>query len=139
MGRVILGIIAGVVIAVALVFALELIVNVIAPPPADVDMSDPVHVRERVSGLPMVAFALVLLGWVVGAGLGSWAAVRIGQRPVAWPGLLVGAVIFIGTLYNIMTIPHPIWFVGIALLAIPIASWVGASRARARAGPSVAP
>jgi hypothetical protein len=139
MGRVILGIIAGVVIAVALVFAVELIVNVIAPPPADFDMSDPVDVRERVGSLPMLAFALVLLGWVLGTALGSWAAVRIGQRPVVWPGLIVGAVIFVGTIYNIMTIPHPIWFVAISLLAIPLVSWLGASKARARASPSVAP
>ena len=138
MGRIILGILAGVVIAGALVFAVELIVNVIAPPPADFDMSDPVDVRERVGGLPMVAFALVLFAWVLGTAVGSWAAVRIGQRPVAWPGLVVGAVILCGTIYNIMTIPHPIWFVGISLLAIPIVSWLGASRARARAGPSVA-
>lgn len=133
MGRVILGIVAGVVIAVAVVFAVELVVNLIAPPPADVDMSDREAVSARVSSLPMIAFALVLFGWVVGTGLGSWGAVRISQRPVAWPGLVVGAVIFCGTIYNIMTIPHPIWFIPISLLAIPIASWLGAKAARSRA------
>ena len=139
MGRVILGIIAGVVIAVAVVFAVELILNVISPPPADFDTSDPVDVRERVRGLPMFAFGLVLVGWLAGTALGSWAAVRIGQRPITWPGLVVGAVVLGATIYNIMTIPHPIWFVAISLLAIPIVSWMGARKARGPAGASVAP
>jgi hypothetical protein len=142
MGRVILGIISGVVIAVAVVFAIELILNVISPPPAGFDTSDPVDMRERVRGLPMFAFGLVLIGWLVGTALGSWAAVRIGQRPITWPGLVVGAVVFCSAIYNIMTIPHPIWFVVIAVLAIPVVSWLGASRARGPAlpaSPAVAP
>ena len=139
MGRIILGIIAGVVIAGAIVFAVELIGNLVAPPPADFDIGDPIDVRARGGGLPMVAFALVLAGWVLGTALGSWAAVRIGQRPVAWPGLVVGAVIFASTIYNIMTIPHPIWFVGISLIAIPIVSWFGARTARARVSAAVTP
>jgi hypothetical protein len=134
MVRTIAGILVGIVIAVATVFALEQIVHLFAPAPPDFNMRDPEHVRARVASLPMAAFLLVLLGWVLGTALGSWAAVRI-SRVGTWPGLAVGAAIVAATLYNLVTIPHPIWFAVIALVGIPIASWLGANSARGRASP----
>jgi hypothetical protein len=138
MGRIIGGVLLGIVIAVAVVFAIELVVQQIVPAPADFNMRDPEAVRARVASLPAWVILAVLVGWVVGTGLGSWAAVRIARTTRLWPGLVVGAVVFLSTLYNIMTIPHPIWFVGISLIAIPIASWLGAKSGRASAAMSVA-
>lgn len=137
MGRIIGGILVGVVIAVALVFAIEWVIGLIVPAPADFNMRDPEQVRARVASMPMWAILLVLVGWVVGTGLGSLAAVRIARTTRLWPGLIVGAVVFLSTVYNIMTIPHPIWFVGISLIAIPIASWLGARSGRTNATVSV--
>ena len=137
MGRIIGGIVLGVVIAVALVFAIELVVGRIVPAPPDFDMRDPDAVRARVAGLPMWVILLVLVGWLVGTALGSWAAVRIARTTRLWPGLVVGAIVFLSTVYNIMTIPHPIWFVAISLIAIPIASWLGARAGRTNATVSV--
>src|SRR5687768_2710402 len=135
MGRIIGGILVGVVIAVALVFAIEWVVGLIVPAPADFNMRDPEQVRARVASLPMWVILLVLVGWLVGTGLGSWAAVRIARTTKLWPGLMVGAIVLLSTLYNVMTIPHPIWFVGISLVAIPIASWMGARGGRS--GPTI--
>jgi hypothetical protein len=138
MGRIIGGILVGVVIAVALVFAIEWVIGLVVPAPADFNMRDPEQVRARVASMPMWAILLVLVGWVVGTGLGSFAAARIARTTKLWPGLVVGAVVFLSTLYNIMTIPHPLWFVGISLIAIPIASWLGANSGRTNATVSVA-
>ena len=137
MGRIVGGIVLGIVIAVALVFAIEWVIGLIVPAPADFDMRDPEQVRARVAGMPMWAILLVLVGWVVGTGLGSWAAVRIARTTKLWPGLVVGAIVLVSTLYNVMTIPHPIWFVAISLVAIPIASWMGARNGRTSAAISV--
>lgn len=137
MGRIVGGIVLGIVVAVALVFAIEWVIGLIVPAPADFNMRDPEQVRARVAGMPMWAILLVLVGWVVGTGLGSWAAVRIARTTKMWPGLVVGAIVLLSTLYNVMTIPHPIWFVAISLVAIPIASWVGARRGRASEAISV--
>jgi hypothetical protein len=138
MGRIIGGILLGIVIAVAVVFAIELVVQQIVPAPPDFSMRDPEAVRARVASLPSWVILVVLVGWVAGTGLGSWAAVRIARTTRLWPGLVVGGAVFLSTLYNIMTIPHPVWFVGISLIAIPIASWLGAKSGRASAAMSVA-
>lgn len=124
------GILVGVGIAVALVFAIEAVIGLIVPAPADFDMRDPEQVRARVASMPIWAILLVLVGWILGTGLGSWAAVRIARTRRIWPGLVVGTIVLLSTLYNVMTIPHPIWFVGISVIAIPIASWLGAKRGR---------
>ena len=139
MGRTIAGILVGIVIAVALVFAIEAIIGLIVPAPADFDMRDPESVRARVASLPAWVILLVGIGWIVGTGVGSWAAVRISRIRVPWPGLVVTAVIFLATLYNVMTIPHPIWFVAISLIAIPIAGWLGARSGAAAATSSIVP
>jgi hypothetical protein len=131
MGRAILGIVAGVLIAFAAVFLIEQIVGLVVPAPPDFNMRDPEAVRARVASLPMWVILVVLVGWVVGTALGSWAAVRIARTAAIWPGLVVGALVFLATAYNVMTIPHPIWFVGLAIVTIPIASWLGARRGRA--------
>ena len=133
MVRTIGGILLGVVIAVALVFAIEWVVGLIIPAPADFNMRDPEQVRARVASMPTWVILLVLVGWLVGTWLGSYAAVRIARTKKLWPGLVVGAIIFLSTLYNIMTIPHPIWFVAVSLLVIPIASWSGARKGRTHA------
>jgi hypothetical protein len=132
MGRAILGILAGILIAGATVWTVEAIVQLISPAPPDFNPRDAEAVRARVASLPVTLIALVLVGWIVGTGLGSWAAVRIGRLTAAWPGLVVGAVVFALTLYNMMTIPHPMWFIPIALIGIPLASWIGAKSARGR-------
>ena len=139
MGRTIVGILVGIVIAVALVFAIEAIVGLIVPAPPDFNMRDPEAVRARVASLPRWVILLVLVGWLVGTGIGSWAAVRISRMRVLWPGLVVTAVIFLATLYNVVTIPHPIWFVAISLIAIPIAGWLGSRRGVAAVTPGVVP
>ena len=139
MVRAIAGILVGIVIAVASVFAIEQIVHLFAPAPPDFDMRNPEHVRARVASLPATAFLLVLVGWVVGTALGSWASMRISRVPALWPGLAVGGAIIAATLYNVMTIPHPIWFAATALIAIPIASWLGARAARRSSPPAAVP
>lgn len=130
MVRIVGGILVGVVVAVALVFVIEWVVGLIVPPPAEFDMRDPEQVRARVASMPAWVILLVLAGWLVGTGLGSFTAVRIARIRRLWPGLVVGAIIFLSTLYNVMTIPHPIWFVAVSVIAIPIASGMGAKRGR---------
>lgn len=131
MVRTIAGILVGIAIAVGFVFGAEGIVQMISPAPADFDMRDPDAVRARVASLPITAILLVLVGWLIGTGVGSWAAARIARNGAAWPGLAVGAAIFAATLYNLVTIPHPIWFATIAVIGLPIVSWLGAGAGRA--------
>jgi len=129
MGRAILGVVVGLVVAFVIVFALEAISHQIYPPPAGFDPSNPEAVRDLASRLPAGAFAFVLAGWVLGAALGAWAAVRVGGRMALWPGLVVGVLVLAASGYNVWTIPHPGWFITVGLLGVALGTWLGARTA----------
>lgn len=127
MARAIFSVVAGLIVAVVCVFSIEYIVHMFQPAPAGFDPRNQEAVRQLVAGLPLYAFVLVLLGWLLGAGLGAFMAVRINRRIAKWPGWLVGALLLMASLYNLFTLPHPVWYFVAAVVGVPIAAWIGTS------------
>ena len=129
MGRLVLAILAGVLVAGFVIFLLEMPGQLLYPPPAGLDMSNPDAMSRYVAGLPAGAFAIVLLAWVVGAFGGAWVATRLAARHAIWPGLVIGGLELLGIAWNVMKIPHPVWMVAAAVLAVPVAAYFGAKLA----------
>lgn len=125
MVRAIFSIVAGLIVAVASVFVMETIAQMVHPQPPGFDPRDTDAVREMFRRLPTSAFLLVGAGWTLGAGLGAFIAVRVARREARWPGYLVGGLILAATLFNVYTLPHPLWFILASVLAIVIATQVG--------------
>ena len=102
-------VVIGVVLAVAFVAAAETVSHFAYPPPAGLDFADTAAVKDWVATLPKGAFALVLIGWTLGALAGTASAVLIaGRRPAA--GCLVAVLFLAATLFNLVTLPSPPWF-----------------------------
>ena len=129
MGRRLLGVIVGMIVAILVVTAAEALGQRAYPLPAGV-AADPAALRALIHTLPTGAFAFVLGGWVLGAGLGSWAALRVSRASTLRPGLIVGTVVLVAAAYNVWTIPHPLWLVAAAVLGIPAATYLGATSGR---------
>jgi hypothetical protein len=125
MGRAILAVIAGCVLSVLIVAGLEALGHQIYPPPAGVDLTDPAAMRTLVAQMPVGAFVILVSGWVLGAGLGAWLATKLSGIGKAWPGGIVGGATLGATGINLFTIAHPVWVVIVALIGIPVATWVG--------------
>lgn len=125
MARAIFSVVAGLIVAVAAVFLMETITHTFHPAPPGFDPRNQEAVRALVADLPLAAFLLVLLGWLLGAGFGAFMAVRLNRRVARWPGFLVGTLILLASLYNLFTIPHPVWFFVAAVVGVPIATWLG--------------
>ena len=134
MGRAILAVIVGCVVAVLAILGIEATAHRLYPPPAGVDVSNPAAMDARIAQMPAAGIALVVFAWMLGAGLGAWVATRLSRTGRRWPGLVVGALIFAGTAYNLVTIPHPVWVLAAGLIGVPLAAWVGA-----RAGSATPP
>ena len=133
MGRLVLAIIGGVLVAGLVVYLVEAAGQLMYPPPAGLDMTNRDAMAAYVGQLPNGAFALVLAAWVLGALAGAWCAVRITGRAAIWPGLVIGGLLLLGVASNVMTIPHPVWMVVAAVIAVPAAAYAGA-RLAARGG-----
>ena len=131
MGRMIAGVVVGVVVAWLTIMLAEFASAPLHPMPAGFDMHDPASVASFVATLPAIALLLVLAGWVLGALGGGYVAARIARKPL--PALAVGIVIVAGVVANAVMIPHPPWMTIAGVLSPVPAAWLGARLATRRA------
>ncbi|HUG09809.1 MAG TPA: hypothetical protein VMM36_02290 [Opitutaceae bacterium] len=118
MTRNILSTLAGLLVAVAFVFLIELISHRIWPPPAAIsDMSDKEALRNAVAAMPFGSLASVALAWIAGAFSGGFVAAKLSRKAV--PAWIVGGFIALSGIGNLMMIPHPFWFWIVAIVLVP--------------------
>jgi hypothetical protein len=129
MGRAVLAVVVGCVVSVLIVFGMDAISHLVYPPPAELNVRDPAAMRAIIDQMPIGAFIIVVAGWILGAGFGSWFATRLSAGK-AWAGGAVGGVTLAATGINLFTIAHPTWVVLAALIGIPLATWGGVRAAR---------
>lgn len=105
MGKAVLGIIAGIVVALATVFAIDLAGHQIYPLPSDLNMDDYEAVGAYVQARPAGASAFVLVAWFLGAADGGLVAALVSRRAwTIWPVVAAAAATGI---VAVLMIPHP--------------------------------
>jgi hypothetical protein len=119
-------VVAGIIGAYAIITAIELLTSRMYPMPAGVGLNDMAALREWIRQLPPGAFAMVLAGWTLGAFVGGMLTARLAPRSKLSHALVFGVLLLAVTIWNLTTIPHPVWmWVGAFVLLIP-AAYVGA-------------
>jgi len=114
---------AGVVAAVLVVVLMDTIVGSIYAVPAGTDPNNPESMRRAVAAMPAAAHLLLLGGWVLAAGAGSYFAARIATHAPANHGLIVALFVLVATVANLASIPHPVWLWPAVIILIPAAGW----------------
>ncbi len=126
MFRNILAVVLGIVTAVIVVFAVEALGHAIYPPPANLDFADKEVMRAYIAGLPLAALLFVMAAWIAATFAGGMLACYIArQQPLVYAGI-VGAMVLLGTVINLLSIPHPLWFAIVSVAAIVITIWATA-------------
>ena len=124
MGRLILGIVAGALVAFATVFCLDLAGHQIYPLPSDLNMHDPEAVGAFIRTMPAGALAIVVVAWFVGALDGGIVAALIARRGwTVWP---VAGLVAAAGVVNVLLIPHPV-ALQIGAVAAPLLGGFAAS------------
>jgi len=126
--------VAGVLVAMISVWLVQKIGHAIYPPPADLDMSDMEAMRTYVASIPIGALLFVIASYFIGTLAGTCTACAIGTMLPRVFAILVGCFMLIATTMNVMMIPHPAWFIVLAVVAIVIGAWLGTMCERATAG-----
>jgi hypothetical protein len=122
--------ILGIAVAVALVWIVETIGHSIFPTPADLDTGNSDVMRAYIDTLPLGALLSVAAAWFIGSFGGTFAACRIGTaRPLIYV-LVVGGMMFAGATFNLLLIPHPIWFSILGVVGIFAGTWLGMTLGR---------
>jgi len=101
--RTLLGVVAGMALAFALVVAVEFFSSVVHPFPADFDGNIPAHVRRY----PGWVLAVAGLMWGAAAAAATWVASRIGGRLA---GAVVTLLLAAALAFNLSMLPYVMWF-----------------------------
>lgn len=124
--RRILAVVAGLVVAMAVVFLVEALGGIVFPDPPGMDPANPDSVRDNMANVTVGALAFVLAAYALGAAAGSYVVGRlIGPGDWLW-GLAAGGFVMLGAIANIYRIAHPMWFVVAAPLVVIGAAFLGA-------------
>jgi hypothetical protein len=106
--RIVLGVVAGVVVAFLCVLAVEYAGQTIYPPPPGTDLNDPEQVARLMASAPTAALAFVAAAWFVGALAGAWVANAVARRALA--GWIVALLVLAACIAILLMIPgHPTW------------------------------
>lgn len=105
--KIVLGVVAGVVVAFLCVAGIEAVGHLVYPPPAGTDLTDPAQVARLMEIVPAAALAFVAAAWFVGALAGAWVANAVAKRALA--GWIVVVLVIVGGVATMLMIPHPYW------------------------------
>ena len=120
--RMLIGVVAGIVVAFLCVFAVEFVAHGLYPPPAGLDASNPADQARLLAAMPAAAKALVLLAWFMGALAGAWTANRLAGRSLA--GWIVALLVIAAGTATMVMIPHPAWMWAGGLARPLLGAWI---------------
>ncbi len=60
--------------------------------------------------MPAKAFQLLLVNYMLGSFLAGFIATLLARRINVIPAIVVGVVLTLSAIFNIITLPHPLWF-----------------------------
>ena len=131
-GRSVLAVLAGAVVAGVLIAIVEAASSAVYPLPPGIDLHDHEAMRQHIHSLPIGAFVFVLAAWAIGSFGGSWVAARLATRARLVHGLIIGALFLLAGILNMLMIPHPWWMWVGGIVALAGSSYLGARLAVSR-------
>src|SRR5205814_8505633 len=100
-------VVLGAAVAVTVVFVGDTVVHHFWPLPPGIDAHNRAQVRQALAAFPVIAFLVLVCGWMLATGLGAFAATRLSSPAYARGALLVAMLILLGTIANVAGIHNP--------------------------------
>ena len=134
MGRLVLGVLAGLLALFVLVAGVELLSTLLFPLPPGLDPTNTAQLADylRSGSVPALALVLVVLAYTVGAFGGAFVATRIAHQRGLTPALIIGQLCLVFVIWNLVQLPHPLWMAVLSLLVPMPAAWAGGRGAGAK-------
>ncbi|WP_062544891.1 YrzE family protein [Rufibacter tibetensis] len=127
----ILSVVGGAAIGVFTISLVQYLSHQLYPMPASLNPKDPDAVATFLNNAPTAALLLVLFAYALGSFFGGMVAARYAPRKPVLHALLVGLSLMVAGIANLLSFPHPTWFVVVSLLIyLPMAFFGGNMSAR---------
>ncbi len=132
-------VILSLVVALALVVAIEVISAVMHPFPEDFGGTRE-EVAAHVANYPAGVLALLGgAGYALTMGVSVWLATRLGSSRHPAHGYGVGALLLAALIFNMSMLPYPLWFVVLDLILLPACIYLGVKLGRGEVGNGAKP
>ncbi len=118
--RTILGIFIGLVCGVLVIVGWESFTHKLYPPPQGINFADKEAVRAMMAQMPLLAFVLILVGYVLAAFVGGAVATVIDKSKKILPALIVAGLLMLANAANLIMLPHPVWFIVASMMVYPL-------------------
>ena len=109
-GGLILPVVAGAVAGILLISGGEIMLHHYFPFPPLTDESNAQSVAAAMKQMPDMAFKLLLLNYIFASFTAGIIATLVAKRTKIIPALVVGIVLTLSAVYNLIMLPHPLWF-----------------------------
>ena len=135
--KVVAGLVAGLIVALAAIYVIWLIALQVYPLPAEGGIRSLESEGALIQSMPTGALAFVAAAWFGGAFIGALTAAHISRR--LWPAWVIAALVASISISNIVMFPHPEWM-QLAAVIVPIVGGLVATHMARRSlrGASVA-
>lgn len=129
MGRKILAVVAGFIVAFLVVAIFEYVGHLLFPLPAEIDPTDIEQIKAFAMKLPVGALLAVVVAWFAGAFVGGLLAAVIAKEKPLLFAAIVAAFILASSIFNLVMIPHPSWVMIAAIIGTPLMAFFAAKAA----------
>jgi len=114
MGRKILAVVVGFIVATAIFMIFEMANSMVMAPPSPEVMKDRAKLAEYMANGPVTAYIVVLIGYIIGSFAGGFIVTKMGRRwsSGATLAIIVGSLLTLAMVANIIALPgQPLWFI----------------------------
>jgi uncharacterized protein YacL len=122
----VLYVLSGVIIGGAVIYLVESIGHKIYPLPENFDWTDTEVIENHIASLPIGAFVIVLLAYILGSFAGGFMTALYKNSGLA-NVIAVGVILLLLGLLNLLMIQHPTWFLVVSLMTYLPSAYVGGS------------
>lgn len=133
MGRKILAVVVALIVAVGIIMLVQMGNSMVVMPPSQEVMSDPARLRDFMTNLPMTAYVVVLIGYIIASFAGGFIVTKMARQVstgVTLP-IVVGGFLTLAMIMNLVSLPgQPLWFAVLCLLSFIPLSLLGHRFAR---------
>lgn len=116
---------AGALTGMMLILAIQTFAQRLYPLPAGLDAKDAAAMTAYFKTLPLGAFLMVLLSYLVGVAAGAHVAGRFSSDGGSRQPVMVTGLFFVASIMNLLSLPHPVWFWFANFFVVIAAGWLG--------------
>ncbi len=106
----VLPVVVGAMSGMILITLGEMAIHHMYPLPPGTDLYDADSLAKAMKQMPESALLFLLVNYVISSFLAGIIATLISGRVTLRPALVVGIVLTLAGLYNVIVLPHPMWF-----------------------------